>query len=180
MWYKMRLELLYVRRVLTWNTRKLFYVRQTSCNFKQRNQEHIRYIKQNDRQSANATHTLNYNHEYGTINTTMSLLKQTTKISILIPYEQFYMQSQCYHKETHTGTKHRWTQSHVPVIFNTPITSPSAIYTDQYSDTHQLPRPQYWTHSSTYKTAYTLGTYNILISLYVTFQNNVLHFLKNF
>jgi hypothetical protein len=99
MWYKMRLELLYVWRVLTQNTRKLSYVRQTSRNFKQRNQEHIRYIKQNDPQSAKAIHILNYNHEYRTINTTMSLLKQTTKTSIFIPYEQFYMQSHYYHKE---------------------------------------------------------------------------------
>jgi hypothetical protein len=34
------------------------------------------------------------------------------------------------------------------LIFKTPITAPSAMYTDQYSDTHLLPRPQYWTHTA--------------------------------
>jgi len=175
----MRLELLYIWRVLTSNTCKLSYVRQTSHNFKQRNQEHIRYRKQNDTQSANAIHILNYNHEYGTINTTMSLLKQTTKTSIFIPYEQFYMHSHYYHKEL---IPEQNTGEHNPtyqLIFNTHITATSAIYTLIF--TYFLDPSTEHIVCSTYKTAYTLGTYNnILISLYVTFQNNVLHFLKNF
>jgi len=137
------LESLYIGRVLTCNTCKLSYVRRTSCNFKQRNQEHIKYIKQNDPQSANAVHILNYNHAYETINTTMSLLKLTTKTSTLILYEQFYMQSHYYHKELILEQNTGEYKPMYQLIFDTPITSPSAIYTDQYSDTRQLPRPQY-------------------------------------
>jgi hypothetical protein len=64
-----------------------------------RYQEHITYIKQNDPQSAYALHVLNNNHENGPNNTTMSFLKQITKNSLSIPYEQFYIQSHYYHKE---------------------------------------------------------------------------------
>jgi hypothetical protein len=91
------------------------------------------------------------------------------------------MQSHHYHKELILEQNKGEHNPMYQLIFDITIISPSAIYTDQYSDTHQLPRPQYWTHSPTYKTAYTIGTNNnILISLYITFQNNVLHFLKNF
>ena len=69
---------------LTCNTSKLSYVWKTSCNLKQRYQEHIRYIRQNDPQSAYILQILNNNHEHGCINTTMSLLKQITK-----PHYQF-------------------------------------------------------------------------------------------
>jgi hypothetical protein len=71
---------------------------QTNCSLKQRYEEHIRYIKQQDPQFAYAVHVLNNNHEYGPINTTMSLLKQITKTTPLIPHEQFYIWSH-YYKE---------------------------------------------------------------------------------
>jgi hypothetical protein len=58
----------------------------------------LRYIKQQDPQSTYAVHILKNNHEYGPINTTMSLLKQITKTAPLIPCEQFYIQSH-YYKE---------------------------------------------------------------------------------
>jgi hypothetical protein len=50
-------------------------------------------MKQNDPQSAYMLHILNNNHENGPINTTMTILKQITKTSLLIPYEQLYIQS---------------------------------------------------------------------------------------
>ena len=56
-------------------------------------QEHIRYIKQNDAQLAHVLRILNNNHEFGPINTIVSLLKQITKTSLLISYEQFSIQS---------------------------------------------------------------------------------------
>jgi len=46
-------------------TSKLFYVGQTSHSLKQRYQEHIRYIQQNNLQSAYALHILNNKYEYG-------------------------------------------------------------------------------------------------------------------
>jgi hypothetical protein len=68
-----------------------------------RYQEHIRYIKQNDHQSTYSLHILKNNHEYGPINSTITLLKQITKASLLIPYENFHIQSHSYHKELILG-----------------------------------------------------------------------------
>ena len=82
---------------LTCNTCKLAYVGQTSRNLKQRYQEHIRYIRNNDPQSAYALHILKNQHEYGPMNDTMSLLKHEQKTPMLIPYEQLFIQT--YHKQ---------------------------------------------------------------------------------
>ena len=84
---------------LACNICKLSYVGQTSCSLKQRYQEHMRYMKQLDPQSAYTLHILKNKHEYGPIHTTMSLLKQITKTSLLFHYEQFYIQLHYYHKE---------------------------------------------------------------------------------
>jgi len=81
---------------LTCNTCKMSYIGQTSHGLKQRYQEHIRYIKHNDPQSAYALHILNNKHEYGPINDTMTLLKHINKATLLIPFEQIYIQS--YHQ----------------------------------------------------------------------------------
>jgi hypothetical protein len=47
------------------------------AEIKQRYKEHIRYISNNDPQSAYATHIINNLHEYRDINDNMSILKQT-------------------------------------------------------------------------------------------------------
>ena len=52
---------------LTCNTCKSSYIGQTKRNLKSRFQEHTRYIKNNDPQSAYALHILNCRHEYGNI-----------------------------------------------------------------------------------------------------------------
>jgi len=72
------------------------YVGQTSRNLKQRYKEHTRYIKNNNPQSAYALHILNNQHEYGPIEKTMTLLKPVKNISLLTPYEQFFIQA--FHK----------------------------------------------------------------------------------
>ena len=82
---------------LTCNTCKQAYVGQTSRNLKQRYQEHIRYIRNNDPQSAYALHILKNQHEYGPMNDTMTLLKHEQKTHMLIPYEQLFIQT--YHKQ---------------------------------------------------------------------------------
>jgi hypothetical protein len=115
---------------LTSNIFKLSYVRQTSHNLKQRYQEHVRYIKQND-----ILHALTNNHEYGPINTTMSFLKQITKTSLLIPYEQYYTQPHFYHKKLIPEQNTAENNPMYQMIFNPRITSPSPIYIDQYYDT---------------------------------------------
>jgi len=59
---------------LTCNTCSRSYVGQTSRNLNIRFQEHIRYIKNSNPQSAYAQHILQNQHEYGQINSTMTLL----------------------------------------------------------------------------------------------------------
>jgi len=69
------------------------YVGQTSRKLKSRFREHIRYIKNNDPRSAYALHILNCRHEYGNIDDTMTLLTQINTPTLLLPYEQMYIQS---------------------------------------------------------------------------------------
>jgi len=78
---------------LTCNTCNLSYVGQTSRNLKIRFQEHIRYIRSNSPQSAFAQHILQNQHKYGQMNSIMTLLKPFSNLSMLIPYEQHYIQT---------------------------------------------------------------------------------------
>ena len=82
---------------LTCNTCKLSYVtdRQAIAS----NRDINNTITQNDPHAAFVLHNLNNNHEYGPIITSMTILKQITKTSLLIPYEQLYIQSYYYHKQ---------------------------------------------------------------------------------
>ena len=82
---------------LTCKTCQHVYMGQTSRNLKKRYQEHVRYIRNNDLQSAFTQHILNNQHEYGTIEEIMKLLKPTNHISVLIPYELFFIQSHHQH-----------------------------------------------------------------------------------
>jgi len=82
---------------LTCKTCQHFYVGQTSRNLKQRYQEHVRYIGNNDPQSAFAQHILNNQHEYGTLEKIIKLLKPTNHTSMLISYESFFIQSHHQH-----------------------------------------------------------------------------------
>jgi len=72
------------------------YIGQTSRDQTQGYCEHIRYIRNNDPQSAYAQHILRNQHEYGTITDTMTLLKPVHKTSLLIPYEQLFIQTYQY------------------------------------------------------------------------------------
>ena len=73
------------------------YIGQTNCNLSVRYNKHIRYIKNNDPQSAYAQHILQNIHEYGTLSGTMSLLKHINNPTKLIPYEQLYTQTFHHH-----------------------------------------------------------------------------------
>jgi hypothetical protein len=66
--------------------------RPNQLNLKQRYQEHIRYIRNNNPQSAYAQHILNSRQEYGTIEEIMKLIKPTTHPLLLIPYEALFIQ----------------------------------------------------------------------------------------
>ena len=78
---------------LTCNSCNLSYVGQTSRSLKIRYQEHIRYIRNNNPQSAYAQHVLRNQHEYGTMNNLMTLLKLLNYPNMLTPYEQIYIQT---------------------------------------------------------------------------------------
>jgi len=72
---------------LTCNSCGLSYVGQNSRSLKIRYQEHIRYIRSNNPQSAYAQHTLRNQHEYGTMNNLMTLLKPLNNPNMLTPYK---------------------------------------------------------------------------------------------
>jgi len=78
---------------LTCNTCQMAYIGQTSRSLRQRYQEHVRYIRHNDPQSAYAQLILNNKHEYSPINSAITLLKHISKASLLLPYEQLYIQT---------------------------------------------------------------------------------------
>ena len=67
--------------------------RSNQPNLKTCFQEHIRYIVTNNPHSAYAQHILHNQHEYGTLNASMTLLKPLKHENMLIPYEQFHIQS---------------------------------------------------------------------------------------
>jgi hypothetical protein len=75
---------------LTCNTCKLAYVGQTSWNLKLRFQEHIRYIRNNNPQSAYAQHNLHNQHEYGPMDHLMTILKPLNNTTMLTPCEQYF------------------------------------------------------------------------------------------
>ena len=78
---------------LTCNTCSQSYVGQTSCSLNVHFQEHIRYVKNNNPQSAYAQHILQNQHEYCQMNSIMTLLKPLINPNMLIPYEQYYIQN---------------------------------------------------------------------------------------
>ena len=79
------------------------YIGQTGSDLKQRYREHIRYIRNNEHQSAYAQHILRNQHEYGTITDTMTLLTSIHKTSLFIPYEQHFIQTYQYNGTLITG-----------------------------------------------------------------------------
>ena len=78
---------------MTCKTCNMAYIGQTSRNLTTRCREHIRYIQTNKPQSAYAQHILNNIHEYGTPTETITLLKHITDQTMLVPYEQLFIQA---------------------------------------------------------------------------------------
>jgi len=78
---------------LTCNMCNLAYVGQTSRSLSICFKEHIRYIRSNNPQSAYTLHILQNQHDYGPMNNTMTLLKHIKNQSLLLPYEQYHIQS---------------------------------------------------------------------------------------
>ena len=78
---------------LSCNTCNQSYVGQTSRSLNIQFQEHIRYIRYNNPQSAYALHILQYQHEYGPMCSTMTLQKPPNNPNLLLPCEQHYIQT---------------------------------------------------------------------------------------
>jgi hypothetical protein len=110
----------------------MLYTGQTSRSLKQRYQEHIRYIRYNEPQSAYALHILNNKHEYGPIINTKTLLQHINKTSLLLPNEQLYVQTHHQHKQL---ISEQYTGEHNPIyqlIYKTFNTSLPTRPADQY------------------------------------------------
>jgi len=58
-------------------------------------QEHIRYVRSNNPQSAFALRILQNQHEYVQMNNIMALLKPLNSQNMLMPYGQYYIQALC-------------------------------------------------------------------------------------
>jgi hypothetical protein len=69
------------------------YVGKTGHSLNIRFQEHIRYIRNNNPQSAYGQHILQNQHDYGQMNSIMTLLKSLNNPNLLIPYEQYFIQT---------------------------------------------------------------------------------------
>jgi len=80
------------------------YVGQARHRLNLRFKEHECYIKYNNPQSAHALHILNNQQECGPIDKTMTFLKPIQNISLLTPYEHFFMQSLHKSCKTHFRT----------------------------------------------------------------------------
>jgi hypothetical protein len=74
------------------NTCEKRCVGQNGRNLKARFLEHQRYIKTNNPKSAYALHILNNRHEYGTLHSTMELLKSCKKGWCMNALENYYIQ----------------------------------------------------------------------------------------
>ena len=108
------------------------YIGKTSHSLKKRYQEHIRYIRHNEPQSAYVQHILNNKHEYSPIKNTMTLLKHINQTSLLLPYEQLYIQTYHQHKQL---ISEQYIGEHNPIyqlIHNTFHMSFTTRPTDQY------------------------------------------------
>ena len=81
------------------NTCQMAHIGQKTRKVRHRYQEHIRYIRHNKPHSVYAQHILNNRHRYGPIDSSMSLLKHINKLSLLLPYEQLYIQTHQHHKQ---------------------------------------------------------------------------------
>jgi hypothetical protein len=68
------------------------YVGQSGRTIAIRYKEHIRYIRTNSPSSAYAHHILNHQHEYGTLDSTLHLLKPCGKGYLMSCWESFYIQ----------------------------------------------------------------------------------------
>ena len=75
------------------------YIGQTGWTLNARYKEHIRYIKNNNGQSAYATHILNNLHNFGPIDTTMTLIHKARKGKIMNTLESYYIQYFHYHNK---------------------------------------------------------------------------------
>jgi hypothetical protein len=153
-----------ILHALLCNTCKMSYIGQTSRDLNPRYQEHIRYIRNNDPQSAYAQHILQNLHEYGSIADTMSLFKPIYKTSTLISYKQLFIQTFHHNgnliKEQGTGEQNPLFQLTIDTMVTSETTLKKQINTSPtHSNQLQLfrdsTRQQYgYAHRSSFYTSY--------------------------
>jgi len=159
---------------LSCNTCKMSYIGQTSRNLNLRYREHIRYIRNNSRQSAYAHHILQNVKEYGSITDTVSILKPIHKTSMSIPYEQLFIQT-FHHNgnlitEQDTGEQNPLFQLAIDTMLTSATTwkhkqinTPPTTHSNQFHLFHGSIRQQYeYLHHSLF-----YGTYCIFRRIYI-------------
>ena len=163
---------------LTCNTCKMSHIGQTGRYLNQRYREHIRYIRNNDPQSAYAQHILQNLHEYGSITDTMSLLKPIHKTSMLIPYEQLFFFQTFHHNgnlitEQSTGEQNPLFQLAIDTMLTSvttwkqkQINSPPTTHSNQFQLFHDSNRQQYGMYI-----IHCYGTYWIFRWIYIINNN---------
>jgi hypothetical protein len=96
--------------------------------------EHTRHIKHNEPQLTYVLNILKNKNKYGPINNTLTPLKHIDKTTLLLPYEQLYIQSFHHRKqlipEQYVGEHNSMYQ----LIYNLHNTSRPTRPTDQYSN----------------------------------------------
>jgi hypothetical protein len=143
----------------------------------QRYREHIRYIRNNNPQSAYAQHILQNLHEYGSITDTMSLHKPIHKTSMLIPYEQLFIQTFNHNgnliTEQGTGEQNPLFQLPIDTMPTSATTwkqkqinTPPITHSNQFRFFHDSSRQYGYVHYSLF-----YRTYCISRRIYVLFNN---------
>ena len=128
------------------------YVGQTSRSLNIRFREHIRYIRNNNPQSAYALHILQNQHEYGQINSIMTLVKPLNNPSLLTPMNNIIFKPSTEkanlfrNKAQETRTHYfRWPLALSPHIPHKQNSSASTCKTDT-SKNHPLQNPTHNDH----------------------------------
>jgi len=130
---------------LTCKTCNKVYIGQTSRNLTIRYREHIRYIKNNDPQSAYTLHILQNRHEYGPLKDTMTLLKPIHKSSMLIPYEQLLIQT--FHQNGTLIPEQKCNEQNQPTISVSHRTQPHVTNPPQLHFPHDSHKPDLTSHT---------------------------------
>jgi hypothetical protein len=135
------------------------YVGQIIHSLKIHFQEHIRYVRNNNPQSAFAQHILHNQPEYGQMNNIMKVLKPLSTPSMLTSYKQVYIQT--FHQEKLIPEQYAGKQN---PLFQMAIHPPAPPHEKTSRVTASGPHAHPSCMHLTSKPAATRGMYNIFLS----------------